>query len=369
MLSAGRLCEQPPGHGQSAGPGRAERGTWLVVWITALTMVLEIAAGVGFNSMALLADGWHMGSHVAAIGLSAVAYATARRFAHDPRFAFGTWKIEILGGFASAVFLLVVAALMAAGSLERLITPRPIDYAPALGVAALGLVVNLVCAFILGRSGLHGHPHGPHPVHPPARATAGTAAGEGAPAADGARVSAAGVKVPADGAQAPDLNLRSAYLHVLADALTSVLALLALLGGWMRGWSWLDPVMGLVGAVLVALWARGLIAETARVLLDREMDHPLVERLRQSVEQRDPSAQTRIVDLHVWRVGPREYFCALTLETRDAGLRPCEVRRRLAAHPQITHATIEIRHPGPGGARSAWPPREGAGARGSRPHA
>ena len=203
-MHAHDLAEWRHDHTFDSGNIAGERGTRLVMWITAAMMGVEIAAGWHYNSMALLADGWHMSSHVVAIGLSAFAYAAARRHAHDPRFAFGTWKIEVLGGFASAVFLLLIAALMVWGSAERLLRPEPIHYPEALAVAALGLAVNLGCAFILGSAHHHdpghghehadGHAHGHHGHH-------------------------------------HDLNLKSAYLHVIADAATSVAAIAALAGG------------------------------------------------------------------------------------------------------------------------------------------
>ena len=295
------------------GNDKAERGTLTVMWITAAAMLVEIVAGWWFNSMALLADGWHMSSHAVAIGLSAAAYGAARRRAHDPRYAFGTWKIEVLAGFASAVFLLGVAALMVAGSLERILAPEPIRYREAIGIAVLGLLVNVVCAFILGKAhdhhdhhgNHHGHHHHEHGGH-------------------------------------HDLNLKSAYLHVVADAATSVLAIVALLGGWLYGWAWLDPVMGIVGAVLVAMWAKGLLVETAKVLLDREMDHPVVDEIREVVEVPGDPAETRIADLHVWRVGKNVYSCAMTVVTHDPHLTPDDVRSRLAVHEEIVHSTIEV---------------------------
>ncbi len=308
-------------HAFHAGSDAAERSTRAVAWITAAMMVVEVGAGWWFNSMALLADGWHMSSHVVAIGLSAAAYATARRYASDPRFAFGTWKIEVLAGFASAVFLVGVAALMAVGSIERLLSPQPILFREAVVVAVLGLVVNVVCALILGRvhhgghDPAHGHSHGhAHHAH---HAHAGHD-------------------------HHHDLNLKSAYLHVVTDAATSVLAIVALLGGWLWGWGWLDPVMGLVGAVVVAVWAKGLLAETARALLDREMDHPVVEEIRVAAQGTD--GLTRVTDLHVWRVGRRVYACALTVATRDPHLTAGTVRQRLAVHEEVVHSTIEIHH-------------------------
>ena len=291
----------------------AERGTRAVMWITAAMMVVEIAAGWWYNSMALLADGWHMSSHAVAIGLSAFAYAAARRYAHDARFAFGTWKIEILGGFASAIFLLGVAAMMVWGSIGRILEPQTIHYPEAIVVAAVGLLVNIVCALILGRAHDHhhhdGHAHEHHAAHH------------------------------------HDLNLKSAYLHVIADAATSVLAIIALAGGWFYGWSWLDPVMGIVGAALVAVWAKNLLRETGKVLLDREMDHPVVEEIRAAIEAAPhPEGESHIADLHVWRVGKEAYACALSIVTHDKTLTADRVRKWLSVHEEIVHATIEI-HP------------------------
>jgi len=306
--------------------GQAERNTRLVMWITLVAMVVEITAGWWFNSMALLADGWHMSSHALAIGLTAVAYATARKYAEDPRFAFGTWKIEILAGFASAIFLLGVASMMVVGSVDRILSPQPIRYQEAIVVAVLGLVVNLVCALILGQSHDHGHGQGHGHAH-------GHGHSHGHGYADHDH----------DGHRHhSDLNLKSAYLHVIADAATSVLAIVALLGGWFFGWMWLDPLMGIVGAVLVAVWARGLIVETGKVLLDREMDHPVVDEIREVIESLPGQDVTRITDLHVWRVGQNVYSCALTVVTRDPALTPGMIRERLSVHEEIVHTTIEI---------------------------
>jgi cation diffusion facilitator family transporter len=293
----------------------AERSTRIVMWITVVMMVVEIAAGWWYNSMALLADGWHMSSHAVAIGLSAVAYATARRYATDARFAFGTWKIEILAGFASAIFLVGVAVMMVVGSVERILSPQPIQYQEAIVVAVLGLVVNLVCALILGKA--HHHDHGSGDAHNHDHQHD-------------------------HGHHHHDLNLKSAYLHVIADAATSVLAIVALIGGWIYGWSWLDPAMGIVGGILVTVWAKGLIVDTGKVLLDREMDHPVVDEIREVVETRADAGETRITDLHVWRVGKQVYSCALTVVTHDATLTPDGIRKRLAVHEEIVHSTIEI---------------------------
>lgn len=299
-------------HVFNEGNPAAESGTRTVMWITAAMMVVEILAGWWFNSMALLADGWHMSSHAFAIGLSAFAYAAARRYSNDPRFAFGTWKIEILAGFASAVFLLGVAGTMAFASVERLIQPQQIHYQDAIIVAVIGLLVNVVCALILGHA--HDHHHHSH----------------------------------AQGAHSEhhhhnhDLNLKSAYVHVIADAATSVLAIIALAGGMFYGWSWLDPVMGIVGAILVAVWAKGLLMETGKVLLDREMDHPVVDEIREVIGLLDKADETIIADLHVWRVGKEAYSCAISLVTHSAILTPEMVREQLGQHEEIVHTTIEI---------------------------
>lgn len=297
------------------GNSAAERGARLVMWITLVTMVGEIVAGLAFNSMALLADGWHMATHAFAIGLSAFAYAAARRYARDPRFAFGTWKIEILASFTSALFLLAVAGAMVWESVEHLLDPRPIRFVEAMVVAALGLAVNVVCALILGNAHHHhdhDHDHAPH-----------------------------------DHDHDHDLNLKSAYVHVLADAATSILAILALAGGMWLGWAWLDPLMGIVGAVLISVWAWGLARAAGRVLLDCEMDHPVVAEVREAIEAHPQwAATTKIADLHVWRVGKGNFAVILGLVTHDPGLRPEAVRGELARHAELVHVSVEINYCG-----------------------
>jgi len=206
-----------------------------------------------------------------------------------------------------------------------LFAPGAIRYQEAIVVAVLGLAVNLICALILGQAHDHGgHDHGHHHGH-----GHGHAQGHGAEEGH---------------ASHQDLNLKSAYIHVLADAATSVLAIVALLGGWFYGWSWLDPLMGIVGAVLVAVWAKGLLIDTGKVLLDREMDHPVVDEIREVVEANAAHGETRITDLHVWRVGKQAYACALSVVTGDARLTPEHLRQQLAVHEEIVHATIEIHH-------------------------
>lgn len=319
-MQAHHIEQRTHAHQFHSGNRSAEQGTRAVVWITLVMMVLEIGAGWWYGSMALMADGWHMSSHAVAIGLSVLAYATARRYATDPRFAFGTWKVEMLGGFASALFLLGVAGMMLVASVERMLAPQAIHYQEAIVVAVLGLVVNVVCALILSKA--H-HQHGHHHDHDHAHH---------------------GHHHGHEGHAHEDLNLKAAYLHVLADAATSVLAIVALIGGWQWGWNWLDPLMGVVGAVLVALWSKGLIVDTGKVLLDREMDHPVVDEIRDVVEGGSHADQTRITDLHVWRVGSNVYSCAITVVTHDAALTPETLRERLSVHEEIVHSTIEIHH-------------------------
>ncbi|HZV39243.1 MAG TPA: CDF family Co(II)/Ni(II) efflux transporter DmeF [Pseudoxanthomonas sp.] len=295
-------------HSHAFDPGNplAERNTRRATILTLAMMVVEIAGGWWFNSMAVLADGWHMSSHALALGLSVFAYACARRYADDRRFAFGTWKIEILGGYTSAILLLGVAALMAWQSVERLFRPSAIHYQQAIAIAVVGLAVNLVCAWWLRDHHHHGHDHAHDHGH----------------------------------AHHHDLNQRSAYLHVVADAATSVLAIVALLGGMYFGAAWLDPAMGLVGAALVSIWAVGLIRETGRVLLDAQMDAPVVEEIREAIEEGDVPA--RISDLHVWQVARGKFACIAEVVTRD-GADADHFRRALSIHEEIVHVTIEAR--------------------------
>ncbi|MEQ6290428.1 CDF family Co(II)/Ni(II) efflux transporter DmeF [Vogesella sp. GCM10023246] len=295
----------------------AQRNTRWAVWLTAITMVVEICGGWWFNSMALLADGWHMSSHALALGLSVLAYAAARRYAYDKRFAFGTWKIEILGGFSSALLLLGVAGLMLVQSLQRLLNPSAIHYDQAIVLALLGLLVNLLCAWLLHAAGHqhehdhhHGHHHHGHDHH----------------AHDDHH----------------DLNLRSAYLHVLADAATSVLAIVALFAGKLWGAAWLDPVMGIAGAVLVAVWAKGLLQQAGKVLLDAEMDAPQVAEIHDAVASLQPPAS--ITDLHLWRVGQGSYACIVAVET-SGDATPDQIRGLLAVHEELAHITVEINRP------------------------
>ncbi|WP_137132042.1 CDF family Co(II)/Ni(II) efflux transporter DmeF [Rhizobium sp. FY34] len=330
---------------------RNERKVWLVIAITATMMVVEIAAGSFYGSMALLADGWHMSTHAGAMLIAAGAYWYARRSARDPRFTFGTGKLGDLAGFASAMVLAMVALLIAAESAVRLAQPVEIAFNQAILVAILGLAVNLVSAYLLrdephhhGHGHGHGHAHDhddhdhddhdhdhdhhdhhdahdhaeghhheghhhphPHPVHAPAR-------------------------------RSQDHNLRAAYLHVLADALTSVLAIVALLFGRSYGWVWLDPLMGIVGGLVIARWSFGLLRDTGRVLLDVS---PRGGAVAKDIRDRVESDADQITDLHVWQVGPGHHAAILSIAAREPQ-QPAAYKAKLRDVGGLSHVTVEV---------------------------
>ena len=289
---------------QEQRPG--ERRTIIVVALTLVTMVVEIGSGLVFGSMALLADGLHMASHAAALGVAAFAYRYARSHATDPRFSFGTGKVNALAGFAGALLLVLFAIWMSIETTERFINPVPIVFDRALVVAVLGLVVNGASVLILGGGG-HQHAHGDHSDH-------------SHEAHDG------------------DHNYRAAYLHVLADALTSVLAIGALLGGKYMGAAWLDPAMGFVGAALVARWSYSLLRTSAWVLLDRQADPDTIEEIRSALEA---IPGTTVTDLHVWSIGPGLYSAIVSIEAEHA--EPlCSYRAALPATTNLVHTTFQV---------------------------
>ncbi|MEI7464742.1 MAG: CDF family Co(II)/Ni(II) efflux transporter DmeF [Burkholderiales bacterium] len=324
-------------HVFDSGNRRGEARTRVVLVVTLIMMVAEIVGGWLTGSMSLLADGWHMGTHALALGVATAAYALARRHARDSRYAFGTWKIEVLGGFASALVLAMVAAGIAFESALRLWHGTPIDAVAALWVACIGLAVNLVSAWLLHGADDAAHDHGP--ASPVGHGDAHDHAHDRGHHHGHGHAAHSHVEHPiatADGGH--DLNLRAAYVHVLADALTSVLAILALAAALWLGWRWLDPLVGVLGSVVIGVWSFGLLRQTAAVLLDREMDHPLVEQIRTAIES---DGDARVADLHLWRVGRRQY-AAIASIVADAPLPSADYRARLVGYPALAHLSLEV---------------------------
>ena len=289
---------------------RAKRNTLYATVLTFVMMIAEITAGIIYNSMALLADGWHMSSHALALGLSFFAYAMATKYKNDIRFSFGTFKIEILGAYTSAILLLVVAFFMAFHSIERFLNPVDISYKEAIFVAVLGLIINLVCAWLLKDDHSHHH-HGEDEHHHPEHSHS----------------------------HHDDMNLKAAYIHVLADALTSILAIIALIAGLIWGAAWLDPIMGIVGSILVFVWAIGLIKQSGKVLLDANMDAPVVSEIIEVIDNSKVNA--KITDLHVWHVGKGKYSCILCLDV-DEDISSDYFKKELQIHEELVHITIEL---------------------------
>jgi len=286
-----------------------EKRTLIVVILTFVTMIGEIIFGWITNSMALLADGWHMGTHAFALGVSLFAYIMARKYAKDQRFTFGTWKIEILGAYTSAIVLGIVGILMIFSSIERMINPLGIHYNQALFVAILGLLVNLICAAVLNVDD-HSHEHVHHHENEHSHHEH----------------------------KHDDLNLKSAYLHVIADALTSVLAIGALLGAKYFKFNWLDPFMGIIGAGLIIRWSYYLLKDTGFILLEREMDDPVADEIRHEIES---DGDSKICDLHIWKVAQNKYACIVSLVTGNKYSIE-EYKTRLSKVHELAHITVEI---------------------------
>ncbi len=280
---------------------QSERRTRWVLALTLVMMVIELVTGYATGSLALTADGWHMGSHAVALGISAFAYAFSRHHVDNARFTFGTGKVAPLAGYTSALMLAFIALFMVAQSVARLLHPISINFNDAILVAVIGLIVNLTCAMILGHHDDHEDAAEDHAHH-------------------------------------HDHNLRSAYVHVLADALTSVLAIVALVSGKYLGWNWMDAVMGIVGAAIIGQWCASLLRNSARVLLDAEDNSALIASIAQRIES---DADNRIADLHVWRLGPLSHGCIVSLVTHES--RPAEHYKALLADIHgLEHITIEV---------------------------
>jgi cation diffusion facilitator family transporter len=278
------------------------RRTWSVVALTAVMMVTEIVGGTMFGSMALVADGWHMSTHAGALAVAAFAYHFARKHVHDPRFTFGTGKLGELAGFASAVLLALVALLIGYESMQRMLSPVSISFDEAIAIAAIGLAVNVVSAWLLRED--HDHHHDHHPGHH---------------------------------RDHQDSNLRAAYLHVLADALTSVLAIVGLLAARFYGWVWMDPAVGIIGAIVIASWSIGLIRSAGTTLLDMVPDASLSSRVKETLETNGD----RVSDLHIWRVGPGHSALVASLVSDDPQ-DPTIYKARLKGLHGLSHVTIEV---------------------------
>jgi cation diffusion facilitator family transporter len=296
--------DSEPNHSHSFGQERKRPGesrTLIVIAVTAVMMVVEISTGMLFGSMALLADGLHMASHAAALSINALAYIYARRHAHDARFSFGTGKVNALGGYTGAVLLAVFAVMMAVESVIRMVNPVAIAFNQAIVVAVIGLVVNGTCMFILDQKGDHDHGHGQDGHH-------------------------------------HDHNLRSAYLHVLADALTSLLAIFALLAAKYLGLIWMDPLMGIVGAVLVSRWSLGLLKSTIHVLLDHQASKAVRHKVVDAIEK---IGDNRVVDLHLWAVGPDIHAAIVSVATQHPQS-PQHYKQLMPRDLKLVHVTVEV---------------------------
>ena len=291
---------------------QAERRSWAVIWLCGATMAVEIAGGLAFNSIALVADGLHMSTHAGALLLAALAYRYARRHADDPRFCFGTGKLGDLAGFTSAVVLAMIALLIGYEAAVRLIWPLPIRFGEAIPIACLGLLVNLASVWLLGGHHGHAHDHDEHAHH------------DHAPHA-------------ASGRTGRDNNMRAAIVHVLADALVSVLVIAGLLLARQFGWVWVDPLVGLVGACVIASWSAGLIRDTGAILLDMSADETTEAAIRRAIE----ADGDRVDDLHVWRLGPG-HLGAIVAVTTSRARGPEYYRSLLGRFDELSHVTVEV---------------------------
>ena len=293
----------------------------LVLSISFTVMVVEIFGGYAFNSMALLADGWHMGTHTIAIGITVLAYLYAKNKANDPSFAFGTWKVEILGAYTSALLLIFVGLTMGYESIERLFNPKTIDYGYAIATALIGLLVNALSALILGH---HSHDHHHGHTH-----TVGHRHGHG-------RADDSDNKSPLE----TDLNLKAAYIHVITDAITSLLAIIALIAGLLFNWNWMDPLMGIVGSILVLLWSRSLIKQTTSILIDSGAQDETSETLRGKIKHLVTDISD-IQDLRIWRTSNSHYACIIKIQGNvDTNVRD-HITLALSKLP-ISYAAIDI---------------------------
>src|ERR1700744_60802 len=314
MTDPGQAFHVAPHDHLFLGPdhARAERRTWAVIILCVVMMIAEIVGGAMFGSLALIADGLHMSTHAGALLLAALAYSFARKYATDPNFTFGTGKFGDLAGYSSAIVLAMIALLIGYEAVLRLLDPVPIAFNEAIPIAALGLVVNIASAWLLAGGHSHGHDH--HGDHNHAHHHA-------------------------EGAHHRDNNMRAAIVHVAADAAVSALVIAGLLLARAFGWLWVDPLAGLIGALVIASWSIGLLRDTGAILLDRTPDTRLAENVKTVVE----SAGDRVTDLHLWRLGPGHLGAIVSIATAQPR-QSAHYRQKLAQFPDLSHLTVEVQH-------------------------
>jgi len=308
------MTDLPTQHHVFLGPGHAqnERRTWIVIWVCAAMMLLEITGGIWFGSIALVADGLHMSTHAGALLLAALAYTFARKHAEDRRFSFGTGKLGDLAGFTSAIILAMISLFIGYEAITRIFAPVPIHFAEAIPIACLGLGVNVISAWLLagGHDHHHGHDHDHDHDHGHDHGKTGR-----------------------------DNNMRAAIVHVIADAAVSVLVIIGLLLAKLFGWLWMDPLAGIIGALVIASWAAGLIRDTGAILLDMTPDANMAETMRQTIEAQGD----QLADFHLWRLGPGHLGAIVCVGTRQESRTAAYYRELLSRFRSLSHITVEVR--------------------------
>ncbi|WP_298255922.1 CDF family Co(II)/Ni(II) efflux transporter DmeF [Bradyrhizobium sp.] len=336
MTNQGTAFQASPHSHVFLGPdhARAERRTWAVIVLCTAMMLAEIVGGALFGSLALIADGLHMSTHAGALLLAALAYTFARRYATDPNFTFGTGKFGDLTGYSSAIVLAMIALLIAYEAVLRFLNPVPIAFNEAIPIAALGLLVNIASAWLLADGHHHGHGHAHHHDHSHGHGHSHDHSYHHDHAHDDDHD-----HDHSDGRHHRDNNMRAAVIHVAADAAVSVLVIIGLLLARAFGWIWMDPLAGLIGALVIAIWSIGLVRDTGAILLDRLPDAGMAEKVKRAIE----SEGDRVTDLHLWRLGPGHLGAIVSIAT-SAQREPAHYRQRLAHFEDLSHVTVEVQH-------------------------